>query len=153
MVAGFALAAGVAVAGAPPASARILLVPVPPGCGNLSATMVLSTRLDDHSADPGPLGVVGGAPFQVPAAADRITVGTAFVDHIRGNGVSETICGLGGGDTLEGGAGGVDVIFDGPDTIHGNEPGDIIEGGQGANSLFGGQGIDTCAELGVIVAR
>lgn len=138
-VAGFAVAAGIVVTVAPSASAAQLLVVVPPGCGSLSGTLVSASRLDDHSADPGPLGTVGGLPYDTDVAVDMITIGTAFPDHIRGNGVSETICGLDGGDVLKGGTGGLDVIHgdDGPDEIWGEASGDRLSGGLGRDTIHG----------------
>ncbi len=133
--ASFVLAAGIAVASAQPASAQVVMVVVPPGCGSASGTLVPANRLDDHSNDVNPIGVVGGAPYLTDLTAGMITVGTAFDDHIQGsNGVDDTICGLAGGDHVLG-AGGVDDIFGGGGA-------DVLSGEAGADNLHGGDGTD-----------
>lgn len=134
--AALAIAAGIAMVAAQPASAQAL-VPVPPGCGSLSGTMVLATTLDDHSADTVPLGSIA-VPHQVAANNGMITVGTSFGDVIQGNAVNETICGLGGGDTLKGGSGDDDVFGgDGVDVLWGEANADLLSGGQGIDAIFG----------------
>lgn len=134
--AAFALAAGIALAAAQPASAQVL-VPVPPGCGSLSGTMVPANTLDDHSADAGPLGSIA-APHQVAANNGMITVGTQFVDVIQGNAVNETICGLGGGDTLKGGSGDDDIFGGtGLDILWGEANADLLSGGEDIDAIFG----------------
>jgi Ca2+-binding RTX toxin-like protein len=131
--ASFVLAAGIAVAVAQPASAQVM-VPVPPGCGSLSGTMVPANRLDDHSGDAARIGTAA-APYVANATFGMITIGTAFDDHIQGtNGVDDTICGLGSGDHLYG-EGGVDHVF-------GGNGADVIEGDSGADDLHGGGGTD-----------
>lgn len=138
-MAAFALAAGIAVTVAPSASAAPLLVVVPPGCSSLSGTMVSPGRLDDHSADPASLGTVGGPPYYTFLNVDMITIGTAFADHILGNAVSETICGLDGDDVLKGGSGGLDVIYGdaGLDEIWGEAAGDRLSGGLNRDTIYG----------------
>lgn len=138
-VAAFALAAGLAVTVAPSASAAQRLVVVPPGCGSLSGTMVSASRLDDHSADPAPLGDVNGLPYDTLNNVAMITIGTVFRDHIRGNGVSETICGLDGDDLLKGGTGGLDVIYGdaGLDEIWGEAANDQLSGGLNRDTIYG----------------
>ena len=73
---------GVAVGGAAPASAQIL---VPAGCGALSGLPVpVGFTLEDHSGDPGPLGTAG-SPFSTQVTNNMITVGTPFADFIEGS--------------------------------------------------------------------
>jgi Ca2+-binding RTX toxin-like protein len=132
--ASFVLAAGIVVAAAQPASAQVVLVVVPPGCGSISGTLVDADKLDDHSGDAGPIGTAL-APYVADLKFGMITIGTAFDDHIRGNnGVDDTICGLAGGDRLYG--------WGGDDHIFGGNGADVIEGDSGADDLHGGGGID-----------
>jgi hypothetical protein len=137
--ASFLLAAGIAVASAQPASAQVAMVVVPPGCGSASGTLVPANKLDDHSNDPLPLGVVGGAPYLTDQTFGMITVGTAFGDHIQGsNGVDDTICGLAGGDHLLGAAGFDDIYGgDGPDAVSGDADADNLHGGDGTDVIYG----------------
>jgi Ca2+-binding RTX toxin-like protein len=136
LAAALAITAGISLVGAQPASAQ-QLVPVPPGCGSLSGTLVPANTLDDHSGDPGPLGSIA-APHQVPANNGMITVGTAFADVIQGNAVNETICGLAGGDTLKGGSGDDDIFGgNGNDVLWGEENADELSGGEDVDAIFG----------------
>jgi hypothetical protein len=157
------LLAGLSALAAQPVAAQI----IPPGCGPYSGLpLPAGWSLDDHSLDPVPLGVIGGAPFVVPAVANRLTIGTQFGDHIQGNAVDDVICGLGGDDVLMGGSGddelygedgedelwgeaNSDFLSGGPldDLLYGDDPAntnlfdtvDVLQGGQGNDDLFGGR--------------
>jgi hemolysin type calcium-binding protein len=134
-----------AAAAAQPAHAQIL-VPVPPGCGAYSGTMVPANQLDDHSNDGAPLGTFGvgpagffDLPYQVPLVAGIIVVGTTgFTDNIQGNVFDNIICLRGGDDWARGGFGS-DEIFGGAgaDSLWGEEDGDVIHGGQDRDTLHG----------------
>lgn len=130
-----------AAAAAQPAYAQIL-VPVPPGCGAYSGTMVPINQLDDHSNDPQPLGTFGvgfDMPYQVPLVADIIVVGTTgFTDNVQGNVFDNIICGRQGDDWIRGGFGN-DEIVGGPgnDSLWGEEDGDVLQGGPDRDTLHG----------------
>ena len=61
-------------------------------------------------------------------------VGTAFTDHIYGNGGNDTLAGLQGDDVLDGGSG--------DDQLQGNDGNDTLLGGDGNDALFGQAGDD-----------
>ena len=108
---------------------------VPPGCGSLSGKpLPAGWTLNDHSADTTALGTAT-TPYQVPATANMLTIGTSFTDHVDGNDVTETFCGREGNDVFNG--------FGGDDVIHGDDGRDILSGSFGSDTLFGGGGKDT----------
>jgi hypothetical protein len=136
------IGAGVAVGGAAPASAQVL---VPPGCGPYSGQPVpAGFTLDDHSSDPGPLGTAANR-FRTQLANNVITVGTPFADFIEGsNTPQEVICGGEGADEINGN-GGDDEIYGhlGRDILSGGEFRDFISGGQDNDTMHGDEVVAT----------
>jgi Ca2+-binding RTX toxin-like protein len=124
---------GVAVGGAAPASAQIL---VPAGCGALSGLPVpVGFTLEDHSGDPGPLGTAG-SPFSTQVTNNMITVGTPFADFIEGsNTPQEVICGRNGADVINGNGGN--------DEIYGGNGRDVLSGGEFRDEIHGEENNDT----------
>jgi Ca2+-binding RTX toxin-like protein len=139
-----ALSSGLLAAAAPSAVGQAMVV-VPPGCGSLSGTLVDASRLEDHSADTVPLGVVGGAAYQVPVnpVGDQITVLTPFSDNVQGAPVGETLCALDGDDEVDGNQGDDDIFGgEGSDTIQGGEATDFISGGPQDDILHGNDALN-----------
>jgi hypothetical protein len=136
------LGAGVAIGGATPASAQVL---VPPGCGPYSGQPVpAGFTLEDHSGDPGPLGSAGNR-YTTQLTNNMITVGTPFADFIEGtNTPQEVICGLAGADEINGN-GGDDEIYghDGRDILSGGEFRDFISGGKANDTIRGDEVVAT----------
>lgn len=136
------IGAGVAVGGAAPASAVVL---VPAGCGPYSGLPVpAGFTLEDHSGDPSPLGLPG-APYNTSLTSNVITVGTAFDDVIEGsNTPREVICGRNGADVINGN-GGDDEIFggNGRDVLSGGEFRDTINGDANNDTIHGDEVVAT----------
>jgi hypothetical protein len=136
------IGAGIAIGGAAPASAQVL---VPAGCGPYSGQPVpAGFTLEDHSGDPGPLGSAGNR-YQTQLTNNMITVGTAFADFIEGsNTPQEVICGLAGADEINGNGGDDEIYgFDGRDILSGGEFRDFISGGKGNDTIRGDEVVAT----------
>jgi hypothetical protein len=136
------IGAGVAVGGAAPAFAQVL---VPADCGPFSGQPVPATfTLDDHSNDAGPLGTAGN-PFRTQLTNNVITVGTPFADFIEGsNTPQEVICGRNGADVINGN-GGDDEIYggNGRDVLSGGEFRDLINGDANNDTIHGDEVVAT----------
>ncbi len=136
------LGTGIAVGGAAPASAQIL---VPLGCGALSGLPVpAGFTLEDHSGDPGPLGTAQN-PYSTQLTNNMITVGTPFADFIEGsNTPQEVICGRNGADVINGN-GGDDEIYggNGRDVLSGGEFRDFISGDDNNDTIHGDEVVAT----------